>query len=71
MGRACNDALAMMGVYEQRDMAMAADLFAWIYRRSISKYGVMREAMGVGPCSPAVPGTFWGDGNMLDAPGSD
>jgi len=26
-------ALAMMGVYEQRDMAMAADLFAWVYRR--------------------------------------
>ncbi|MFJ4347180.1 Fic family protein [Pseudomonas sp. NPDC089401] len=40
-------ALAMMGVYEQRDMAMAADLFAWVYRRSISKYGVMIEAMGV------------------------
>ncbi|BDM21067.1 MULTISPECIES: Fic family protein [Pseudomonas] len=40
-------ALAMMGVYEQRDMAMAADLFVWVYRRSISKYGVMLEAMGV------------------------
>ncbi|NIF28693.1 helix-turn-helix domain-containing protein [Pantoea sp. Tr-811] len=40
-------ALAMMGVYEQRDMAMAADLFVWVYRRSISKYGVMIEAMGV------------------------
>lgn len=39
--------LAIMGVYEQRDMAMAADLFVWIYRRSISKYGVMLEAMGV------------------------
>lgn len=40
-------ALAMMGVYEQRDMAMAVDLFVWVYRRSISKYGVMLEAMGV------------------------
>lgn len=40
-------ALAMMGVYEQRDMAMAIDLFAWVYRRSIRKYGVMLEAMGV------------------------
>jgi len=40
-------ALAMMGVYEQRDMSLAADLFVWVYRRSISKYGVMLEAMGV------------------------
>ena len=40
-------ALAMMGVYEQRDMSMAADLFVWVYRRSISKYGVILEAMGV------------------------
>ncbi|MFK0093943.1 Fic family protein [Pseudomonas sp. NPDC090592] len=40
-------ALAMMGVYEQRNMAMAVDLFVWVYRRSISKYGVMLEAMGV------------------------
>ncbi|MGX1018223.1 Fic family protein [Pseudomonas sp. Y3 TE3536] len=40
-------ALAMMGVYEQRDMAMAVDLFVWVYRRSIKKYGVMLEAMGV------------------------
>jgi len=40
-------ALAMMGVYEQRDMAMAADVFTWVYRRSIAKYGVMLEAMGV------------------------
>ncbi|WP_313430217.1 Fic family protein [Pseudomonas sp.] len=40
-------ALAMMGVYEQRNMSMAADLFVWVYRRSISKYGVMLEAMGV------------------------
>lgn len=42
-----DDALAMMGVYEQRDMSMATDLFAWVYRRSISKYAVMLEAMGV------------------------
>ncbi len=40
-------ALAMRGVYEQRDMAMAADVFTWVYRRSIAKYGVMLEAMGV------------------------
>lgn len=40
-------ALAMMGVYEQGDMSMAVDLFEWVYRRSISKYAVMLEAMGV------------------------
>lgn len=40
-------ALAMMGVYEQRDMSMAIDLFDWVYRRSISKYAVMLEALGV------------------------
>ena len=39
-------ALAMMGVYEFRDVSMAADLFAWTYRRSQSKYKVVLEAMG-------------------------
>lgn len=40
-------ALAMMGVYEQRDLSMAVDLFEWVYRRSINRYAVMIEAMGV------------------------
>lgn len=40
-------ALAMMGVYEHRNVALAADLFEWAYRRSIRKYAVMLEAMGV------------------------
>ncbi|MCD9120166.1 Fic family protein [Cupriavidus sp. UGS-1] len=40
-------ALAMMGVYEHRNIALAADLFEWAYRRSIRKYAVMLEAMGV------------------------
>lgn len=39
-------ALAMMGVYEFRDVSMAADLFAWTYRRSQAKYRVVLEAMG-------------------------
>jgi Fic family protein len=39
-------ALAMMGVYEFCDVSMAADLFAWTYRRSQAKYKVVLEAMG-------------------------
>lgn len=39
-------ALAMMGVYEQQDVSMAVDLFAWTYRRSLKKYVVVLEAMG-------------------------
>ena len=39
-------ALAMMGVYEFCDVSMAADLFAWTYRRSQTKYKVVLEAMG-------------------------
>jgi hypothetical protein len=40
-------AWAMMGVYEQCNAALAVDLFEWAYRRSIRKYAVMLEAMGV------------------------
>jgi prophage maintenance system killer protein len=40
-------ALAMMGVYEQRNVALAVDLFEWVYRRSINKYAVTLEAMGI------------------------
>ena len=39
-------ALAMMGVYELRDVSMAVDLFAWTYRRSQAKYKVVLESMG-------------------------
>jgi fido (protein-threonine AMPylation protein) len=39
-------ALAMMGVYESRDVSMAMDLFAWTYRRSQAKYKVVLESMG-------------------------
>ena len=39
-------ALAMMGVYESRDVSMAVDLFAWTYRRSQAKYKVVLESMG-------------------------
>jgi len=39
-------ALAMMGVYECRDVSMAVDLFDWTYRRSQAKYKVVQESMG-------------------------
>ena len=39
-------ALAMMGVYESRNVSMAVDLFDWTYRRSQSKYKVVIESMG-------------------------
>jgi len=37
---------AMLGVYEQRNVTMAADLFNWAYRRSIRRYAVVLEAVG-------------------------
>ena len=40
-------AYAMMGVYEKRDPALAITLFEKIYRRSIKRYAVTLEAMGV------------------------
>lgn len=40
-------AFAMMGVYEHCNVALAADLFEWVYRRSIKKYAVTLESMGV------------------------
>lgn len=39
-------AKAMLGVYELLDVTIAAELFAWTYRRSIRKYQVILEAMG-------------------------
>lgn len=38
-------ATAMLGVYEQRNVAAAVDLFEFIYRRSIQKYSVLRAAL--------------------------
>jgi Fic family protein len=40
-------ALAMLGVYEQRDASLAIDLFEWAYQRSISRYAVTLDSMGV------------------------
>lgn len=40
-------AQAMLGVFEFCDVSMAVDLFVWTYRRSIKKYAVVIEAMGV------------------------
>jgi Fic family protein len=39
-------ASAMIGVYECLDVSMAADLFAWTYRRSLTKYAVVVASMG-------------------------
>jgi Fic family protein len=38
-------ATALMGVYEQRKVDAAVDLFEFIYRRSIQKYSVLRASM--------------------------
>lgn len=38
--------LARIGVYEFLDTSIAADLFAWTYRRSIAKYATLIEAAG-------------------------
>ena len=40
-------AVAMMGVYEQRNVAAAVELFEFIYRRSIQKYSVLRASLSV------------------------
>jgi hypothetical protein len=38
--------MAMLGVYEQQDVSLAAELFDWTYRRSITKYRAILESMG-------------------------
>lgn len=40
-------ATAMLGVYEQRNVSAAVELFESIYRRSIEKYSVLRASLGV------------------------
>lgn len=40
-------ALAMLGIYELLDVTLAVELFAWTYRRSIRKYNVIRDSMGM------------------------
>ncbi|WP_447886913.1 Fic family protein [Serratia fonticola] len=44
---ATNYAYAMMGVYEKRNVALAVELFEHLYRRSIKRYAVTLQAMGV------------------------
>ncbi len=39
-------ALAVLGIYEQQDVSLAVELFAWTYQRSIDKYAVILESMG-------------------------
>lgn len=41
------DAYAMMGGYERQDVSLAVDLFENLYRRSIKRYRVTLDAMGV------------------------
>ena len=40
-------ATAMLGVYEQRNVVAAVELFEFIYRRSIQKYSVLRASLAV------------------------
>ncbi|KTT26377.1 hypothetical protein SB14R_04235 [Pseudomonas oryzihabitans] len=40
-------AYAMMGVYEHCNVALAVELFEQVYRRSIAKYAVQLEAVGL------------------------
>ena len=40
-------AIAVTGVYERLDVTLAAQLFEWTYRRSIEKYQVVLESMGM------------------------
>jgi fido (protein-threonine AMPylation protein) len=40
-------ARAMLGVYEFLDTSVAVDLFAWTYRRSLKKYKVIMQSLGV------------------------
>ena len=38
-------ATAMLGIYEQRNVAAAVELFEFIYRRAIQKYSVLRASL--------------------------
>lgn len=40
-------AVAVTGIYERLDVSLAVELFAWTYRRSIEKYKVVLESMGM------------------------
>ncbi len=40
-------AIAVTGVYERLDASLAVELFEWTYRRSIEKYKVILESMGI------------------------
>jgi hypothetical protein len=37
---------AMLGVYEECNVALAAELFEWTYRRSVDRYQVIAAATG-------------------------
>src|SRR5690606_14418703 len=40
-------AYAMMGVYERCNVALAVDLFESAYRRSVKRYAILLDAMGI------------------------
>ena len=40
-------AQAMLGVYELLDVRIAVEVFAWTYRRSVAKYAVVLQSMGL------------------------
>lgn len=40
-------ALAVLGVYEKQDVALAVELFEWTYLRSLRKYEVILHSMGM------------------------
>lgn len=37
---------AVLGVYEQKDVSLLRDVYAWAYERSCAQFKVLREAMG-------------------------
>jgi len=42
-----DNAQAMLGVYELLDVRIAVEVFAWTYRRSVAKYAVVLQSMGL------------------------
>ncbi|HET6718571.1 MAG TPA: Fic family protein [Rhodocyclaceae bacterium] len=58
-------AMAVLAVYEQRDVSLAVELFEWTYLRSIQKYQVILAAMGAPDPFRAKYRELLGDGVRL------
>lgn len=54
-------AMATLGVYERQNVSLAAELFDWTYRRSITKYKAILESMGAPDPLRAKYREFLGD----------